>query len=196
MLRTRSDGSLELDDVMRHLWRHFGAHFETAGAGVPEDGLYRAAVAVAPGMKGALERFFTSAVNGTADLPLKALLSEVGLELAIDKGGKPALGARTAAAADGVKLTHVLDGGGAQAAGLSAGDVVIAVDGIKVNNAALDTLLARRTRGATVRVHAFRRDELIEREVRLGRAELTVELKSRADAGSAAARVRRAWLQA
>ena len=59
-----------------------------------------------------------------------------------------------------------------QAAGLSAGDVVIAVDGIKVTNGTLDTLLARRARGSTVRVHAFRRDELIEREVRLGKVVL------------------------
>jgi predicted metalloprotease with PDZ domain len=84
--------------------------------------------------------------------------------------------------------------GGAQAAGLSAGDVVIAVDGIKVTNGTLDPLLARRARGSTVRVHAFRRDELIEREVRLGRTELAAEIKPAADAGEAALRQRRNWL--
>jgi predicted metalloprotease with PDZ domain len=95
-----------------------------------------------------------------------------------------------------VRLTHVLDGGGAQVAGLSAGDVVIAIDGIKVNNGALENLLARRKRGATVRVHAFRRDELIEREVQLGRAELAAELKPAVDAKPAAIRMRRGWLKA
>ncbi len=195
LLRSRSEGSLSLDDVMRHLWRHYGAHFETRGTGVPEDGLFKAAIAVAPGMKRVLERFFDAAVNGTGDLPLKAMLGGMGLELAIDKGSKPALGARTAAAGDGVRLTHVLDYGGAQAAGLSAGDVVIAIDGIKVSNGTLDALLARRKLGATIHVHAFRRDELIEREVRLGHPELAVELKAAKDASPATVRLRRAWTQ-
>ena len=195
LLRSRSDGSLSLDDVMRHLWRHYGAHFETRAIGVPEDGLVRAASAVAPGMKRVLERFFATAVNGTGDLPLKALLGEVGVALSVDAGAKPALGVRTTSAPDGVRLTHVLDGGGAQVAGLSAGDVVIAIDGIKVNNGALENLLARRKRGATVRVHAFRRDELIEREVQLGRAELAAELKPAVDAKPAAIRMRRGWLK-
>jgi predicted metalloprotease with PDZ domain len=101
-------------------------------------------------MKRVLERFFVTAVNGTADLPLKAMLGAMGLTLSIEQGAKPALGARTTSAPDGVRLTHVLDDGGAQAAGLSAGDVVIAVDGIKVGNGTLDTLLARRARGTTV----------------------------------------------
>lgn len=194
LLRSRSEGSLSLDDVMRHLWRHYGANFETRGAGVPEDGLFKAAVAVAPGMKRVLGRFFDTAVNGTTDLPLKAMLGEFGVALAVDTGGKPALGVRTTSAPDGVRLTHVLDGGGAQAAGLSAGDVVIAIDAIKVNNGALDNLLARRKRGASVRVHAFRRDELIEREVKLGHAELTAELKLAVGANPAATRLRHRWL--
>jgi predicted metalloprotease with PDZ domain len=195
LLRSRTDGSLSLDDVMRHLWRHYGAHFETRGTGVPEDGLLKAAIAVAPGMKRVLGRFFDTAVNGTADLPLKVLLGTVGLDLVVDKGSKPALGARTASAGDGVRLTHVLDNGGAQAAGLSAGDVVVAVDGIKVTNGTLDALLVRRKRGATIRVHAFRRDEMIEREVTLGLPELTAELKAAKDVPAPAARLRRAWIQ-
>ena len=196
LLRTGSDGARTLDSVMRHLWRHYGARFEATGVGVPEDGLYQAALAVAPAMKRALERFFASAVHGTADLPLKTLLAAAGIELAIDAAAKPALGVRSAAAPDGVRLTHVLDGGGAQAAGLSAGDVMIACDGLKVGNGALDALLARRKVGATVKVHAFRRDELIVREVRLGKSELTVTLKARADpdAGAGASRLRRAWI--
>ena len=195
LLRSRSGGGLSLDDVMRHLWRQYGAHFDTRGAGVPEDGLFNAAVAVAPGMKRVLKRFFDTAVHGTADLPLKALLGSAGLELAVERGGTPALGARTAAAGEGVRLTHVLDGGGAQAAGLSAGDVVIAVDGLKVTGASLDALLAHRKAGATVLVHAFRRDELFERTVRLDHAELTAEIRPAKDAPAAAVQLRHRWIQ-
>ena len=111
-----------------------------------------------------------------------------------EAGDKPGLGARLGSAADGVKLTHVLDGGGAQEAGLSAGDLLIAVDRLKVSLSSLETLLGRRRAGNTVTVHAFRRDELIEREVRLSRAEVVIELKPEARVGGAAARLRRAWL--
>ena len=54
----------------------------------------------------------------------------------------------------------MFDGGAAQAAGLSAGDVLVALDGLKVTGKTLDALLARRMAGETVQVHAFRRDEL------------------------------------
>jgi predicted metalloprotease with PDZ domain len=50
------------------------------------------------------------------------------------------LGARFRAAGDLVELTHVYVDGAAQAAGLSAGDRLVALDGIQVR---ADTLAAR-----------------------------------------------------
>ena len=194
LLRSGSGGRRSLDDVMLALWRDYGAPFDGAGRGVPEDGVRQAAIAAAPALAGRIKRFFDAAIDGTDELPLKKLLATVGVELRVDFGAKPALGARLAAAPAGVKLTHVLDGGGAQQAGLSAGDVLIAVNGIWVDKSSLETLLERRPVGSTVTVHAFRRDELIEREIRLGRAEITVELKAEARLGGSAARLRRAWL--
>jgi len=194
LLRSGSGGRKSLDDVMLALWRDYGAPFDGAGRGVPEDGVRQAAIAAAPALAGRIKRFFDAAIDGTDELPLKKLLATVGVELRVDAGAKPALGARLVAAPAGVKLTHVLDGGGAQMAGLSAGDVLIAVNGIRVDKSSLETLLERRPVGSTVMVHAFRRDELIEREIRLGRAEITVELKAEARLGGSAARLRRAWL--
>ena len=194
LLRSGSGGRASLDDVMLALWRDYGAQFDSAGRGVPEDGVREAALAAAPALAGRIKRLLDAAIDGTDELPLKKLLATVGIELRIDAGTKPGLGARLAAAPDGVKLSHVLDGGGAQQAGLSAGDVLIAVDGLKVGKGSLETLLERRPVGSTVTVHAFRRDELIERTVRLGRAEISVELKAEARVGGSAARLRRAWL--
>ncbi len=195
LLRSGSGGHASLDDVMLALWRDYGAPFDSAGRGVPEDGVRRAAITAAPALAGQIKRLLDAAIDGTDELPLKKLLATVGIELRVDAGAKPGLGARLAATPDGVKLTHVLDGGGAQQAGLSAGDVLVAVDGLKVGKSSLETLLERRPLGSTVKVHAFRRDELIEREVRLGRAEITVELKAEARVGGTAARLRRAWLR-
>jgi predicted metalloprotease with PDZ domain len=63
----------------------------------------------------------------------------------------------------------VHEGGPAHQAGLSAGDVVIAIDGLRVNGNPpnLDQLFARYRVGDTVTVHAFRRDELLSFEVTL-----------------------------
>jgi predicted metalloprotease with PDZ domain len=52
-------------------------------------------------------------------------------------------------------------------AGLSAGDILIALDGIKVTSSNLDRLLERAQIGHVIEIHAFRRDELMQFEVEL-----------------------------
>ena len=174
LLRQGTRGAKSLDDVMRLLWRDYGAR----NLGVPEDGIEQAVYATGgAALKPRLAAFFRAAVQGTRDLPLAVLLGAAGFKLSIDAGRAPSLGARTATAPDGLRLTHVLDGGGAQAGGLSAGDVVVAIDGIKVSADSLDKNLGRKPLGAMVQVHAFRRDELIHRAIRLGVSELSVKLE-------------------
>jgi predicted metalloprotease with PDZ domain len=195
LLRQRTEGAVSLDTVMKHLWKTYGADFETAGRGVPEDGILEAAIACAPAHRRVITRYLREATEAAADLPLAPLLAGFGVRLKVAEGEKPALGARTTTAPDGVRLTHVLDGGGAQAAGLSAGDVIVAIDGLRAQQAGFEAPLARKGIGATVRVHAFRRDELIERSVRLGASEPTAMMEVEADSGPSA-RLRRAWLSA
>src|SRR5690606_38863131 len=77
------------------------------------------------------------------------------------------LGARVDASGGEVKLSQVFDGGAAQAAGLAAGDVLIALDGIRIGAGNWEQAIGRYRPGAVVRATAFRRDELIERSVRL-----------------------------
>ncbi len=52
--------------------------------------------------------------------------------------------------------------GAAQQSGLIAGDVIIAVDGLKVINNNIDERIARLPSGEATTIHAFRRDELME----------------------------------
>jgi predicted metalloprotease with PDZ domain len=61
----------------------------------------------------------------------------------------------------------VYEGGAAHRAGLSAGDTLVALDDLRITASNLDTLLARYSIGDVVVVHAFRRDELMQFEVRL-----------------------------
>src|SRR5690606_696498 len=68
----------------------------------------------------------------------------------------------------------VTNGGPGHAAGLSAGDLLVAVDGLRTSRAsALDAMLARKRPGSRLRVHAFRGDVLREFEVVAGKPPLT-----------------------
>ncbi|NTV10935.1 MAG: M61 family metallopeptidase [Zoogloea sp.] len=155
-LRLQTDGATSLDDVMRALWQAHGL----TGKGVPEDGIYEI-VTQFGGL--AMARWLRQQVEGTEDLPLGRLLAGVGITLHREAASKlPSLGARTAAEGDAVKLTQVFDGGAAQLAGLSAGDVLLALDGLRVTSANLDKRLARHAAGNKMAVHAFRRDELMQ----------------------------------
>jgi len=72
------------------------------------------------------------------------------------------LGAKVSLKGEAASLLAVLDDGAAQKAGLSAGDVIVAIDGIRATAKNLEQLIAQVPENATVPVHAFRRDELME----------------------------------
>lgn len=207
LIRSRTAGRRSLDDVMRALWRRYGK----PGVGVPEDGVERLAEEVT-GVR--LRPFFDRALRSTAELPLESSLAAVGVEMevrpaesAADRGGRPAaksaaalaervvLGARTSGEGNDLKLTHVLDGGPARAAGLAPGDILVAIDGLRVTPKTFDALLARRQPGDTAHVVAFRRDELREFAVRLAAPPAdTCVLRFATKAGAGALRLRRGWL--
>jgi len=200
-IRRETAGAKSLDDVMRALWQRFGCDFEVAGQGVYEDEWEKIAAEVT-GLD--LSAFFDLALRSTEPLPVADLLAWVGVESQLraqkggsDKGGWQekveagnALGVRTGGEGSLVKLTHVLDGGAAQEAGLSAGDLLLAIDGIRVTSGNLDGLLAAAPAGAKLKIHAFRRDELMVFDLRLQAAAAdTWGLRA---AGESA--TRRAWL--
>jgi predicted metalloprotease with PDZ domain len=163
-LRLRTQGTANarsLDDVMRALWTAYGK----TGLGVPEGGVQQVAEKTA-GI--ALGEFFAHAVEGTGDLDLVPLFDAVGIDLCWKVQGPagsvtPAsLGAKIGGEPNGdARLLHVFDGGAAQRAGLSAGDAVIAVDGLRVSGSTLERRLATYAPDSTVELSAFRRDELM-----------------------------------
>lgn len=167
-MRQRSDGARSLDDVMRALYQEFGK----PGRGIGEQEWEQVAERVA-GMP--LAALFDQLLRRYDAVPLGELLPAMGIELQWrgpvsldDKGGwkdsvTPRLdvGARLDADGAGVKLGSVHDGGAAQAAGLAAGDVIVAIGGLKVSRGNWDKVLERHAVGAVVPVHAFRRDELL-----------------------------------
>ena len=159
-LRQESRNRVSLDDVMRALWTRFGQ----TGTGTGDDDIRHVAEELS-GLN--LKRFFADAIHGTRDLPLKRLLSPFGIQLEWEHAKAPSLGIKTGTEGNEVKLATVYDGGPAQQAGLSAGDVLVALNGLRVTPATLDKQLTRLHPGDTVDLHAFRRDELMQFTVRL-----------------------------
>ncbi|QNM98323.1 M61 family metallopeptidase [Chitinimonas koreensis] len=209
-IRRETAGRQSLDDVMQALWQRYGRDFY---AGKPVGVAEEAWEAVAEEVTGlTLEPLFDTLLRSTEPLPLESVLAQVGIDWqaraqvgAGDKGGwleqpkAPAtwIGARTAAADGGlVKLAHVLSDGPAMAAGLAAGDVLVAIDDLKASPANLDAALALARPGDKLEVLAFRRDELMRFKLRLEAAPAnTVGLK-RNEGDAARVTARKEWLNA
>jgi len=163
-LRQQSGNRLRLDDVMRLLWREHGK----PGVGVEPDTVQRLVERVS-GRDWSTE--WAVWLDGTGELPLKPLLEAQGVGVTLKADNAPAgqtlavLGVRGAAAEGGFQLQYVWRKGAAAAAGLSAGDVIIAVEGLKTG-AQLEKVIASYPVDGTLCIHAFRRDELMEFKVR------------------------------
>lgn len=193
LLRQKSGDRVSLDTLMRRLWREFGQ----AGVGVSDGDIQRLATELCGD---SLETFWRNALEGTDELPLEGLLAERGVQWSLraaegasDAGGKPAgdgaakpsLGIKVQQAEGGAQLQFVFAEGPAQRAGLSAGDLVIAVDGLRVSAVSLEKAVSARRPGEVLEVHAFRRDELMQFRVTVGEAPLdTCVLQLPADASA------------
>ncbi|OON59656.1 peptidase M61 [Massilia sp. KIM] len=167
-IRAKTNGAKSLDDVMLALWERYGRDFYAGGGRGVTEAEVEALFDEVSGLK--LKSMFERYIRGTEDLPLAKLYAPLGVKLADErKNGKPSLDAGIGRDPLGAKLTQVHEGGAAHQAGLSAHDVLIAIDGLRVsgNPSNVDTLLGRYRVGDQVTVHAFRRDELMSFSVTL-----------------------------
>jgi predicted metalloprotease with PDZ domain len=177
-----------LDAVMRGLW-------ERSGGGPIGEADIRAVLQEVAGRS--FDEELQAFVHGTDDLPLPALLEHVGVQW---QAQAPTMAQRlglrvSESALTGVKATHVLRGGAAERAGVSAGDELVAVDGWRIRRiedaqrllsagqpGAL--LVSRDQRVITLPLVLPREDEVV------GNVVLAVD----AQAPRAATALRRAWL--
>ncbi|MBB5461794.1 M61 family metallopeptidase [Paraburkholderia sp. Cpub6] len=192
-IRAQTGNQKSLDDVMRLLWKRFGRDFYRGKPVGVDESEIEAIFAEASGAQ--LAELFAEGVRGTRDLPLDALLAPFGVAPApdVDKNGKPSLGVRLRGGAD-CALATVHEGSAAQKAGLSAGDVLIAIDGLRVTGGNIDALLTRYQPGAKVDVHAFRRDELRVTQVKLDGPEVARYKLTVSDHRPAARKALERWL--
>ena len=171
-----ASASHSLDDVMRGLWRDYGK----TGIGLPEDPF-----AVISGYVGRdVAPLLDEWVNGTNDPDWPALLAPFGVSYrtrasasTADRGGGDeatlATNTRTLGLVMGDSsaglpvIKVVLSGSSAWQAGLSAGDTLVAIDGLRANASSLGKHLARFKAGASIPFCFFRHDQLRETSVKV-----------------------------
>ncbi len=198
-IRAGTKGKRSLDDVMRTLWRRHGRDFYSPKTGATGPGVTEADIdALFDEVSGlSLKALLDRAVRGTKDLPLDEAFAALAVTMTpSSKSARPSLEVRTRKEVGDCKLASVHEGGAAHLAGLSAGDVLVAIDGLRVTASNLETTLARYRVGDTIGVHAFRRDELMTFSVSLKADSAQQYAFEPRDKPVAAAKLRKAWLKA
>ncbi|MCG8086540.1 MAG: PDZ domain-containing protein [Candidatus Thiodiazotropha taylori] len=171
-IRLQSNGRFSLDQVMREMWLRYGKQ----GKGVPENGIEKV---VADVTSLDLQSLFDLGLRSTAELPLTDCLSEFGVAMKLlpakssdDKGGVlgdkereqqsyTGIGAKWTSKNSGIKVQQVFDGGAAQNAGISAGDEIVAVDGLRMSAKQFENYILDTDADDQIEVHLFRRDQLM-----------------------------------
>lgn len=169
-LHLRRHSSTTLDAVMRELWHRHGRDSRP----VPERGLEQVAAELS-GLP--LQREFDAWIRSTGELPLAELLAEFAIDAKLraplgdaDPGGRTAgkaVGATLGLRLKGGETTvaHVLAEGPAQRAGISGGDVLVALDGLRVTPGQWPLRLAALRPGQACTLQFFRGDELLSAAV-------------------------------
>ena len=203
-LRDETGGSMTLDDVMKAAWSRWG---ET-GEGMPEDGFEKLCIEVS-GLD--LQDFFDATVRGTGALPLESLLKSHGVDYKLrrsaggkDKGGKRAddanlpsvwLGANLGSRNGKTVFLAVHNEGPAERAGVSPGDELVALDGLRINIEGCEARTRRYRPGDKSELSVFRGDELISLRMKWQEAPAdTCYLELTEDADDKLVSRRDAWL--
>ena len=114
-------------------------------------------------------------INTTDELPLDQLFPEFGLSYSLKNDKSLPLGLKLVEKPEGVLVQSARRDGAAAQAGLSAHDVIIAIDGLKATMKLVEKYAKQE---GIYSILAFRRDELMSFDVKASGSELTeVELK-------------------
>ncbi|HKR00921.1 MAG TPA: PDZ domain-containing protein [Pyrinomonadaceae bacterium] len=165
-IRRRSNGAKSLDDVMRFLYAEF---YKKNRNYTPED-FQKAAERMAGG---SLEQFFARYVRGREELDYSSALSTVGLQLGAGDPKAPVVerinfGADLIQEGERLMVSRVYEGTPAYDQGLNAGDQIVAVDGMRVNQQLFQMRLTEKRPGDTLNLTLFRDDDLRSFAIKLG----------------------------
>jgi len=160
LIRAQTHQRKSLDTVMQLLWAVHGKTQE----GLAEDGFDRIVLAaIGPDFKKPWLQFKARYIEGTDDLLLAQWFATEGITAAHKKMSllenmKLQWAMRYNDQSGWVKLTHVLDGGIAQRAGLAPGDVLASINGQRISPSRLDAVFAHLQMGTNARLRFYRQD--------------------------------------
>jgi predicted metalloprotease with PDZ domain len=161
-IRQYSSNQQSLDDVMRFLWKEHGK----TGIGINQYALDLAINStIGIGFSKIWQRFKRDYIDGTQDLPLQIWLPQIpNIEVAQKQASftesiKLALGMRYTDSAGWIKVTHVLDGGMAQQAGLAPNDLIGSINQQRMTSARIDQVLGSLVHSKKIAFHYFRQDK-------------------------------------
>ncbi len=203
-IRLKTNNTLSLDNIMKHLWLEYGKK----NIGLKETEIEEI---ISKLTDIDFTSFFNQYLYGTEDLPLKELFKHAGIDIHFraaesqtDLGGKQvktdsinkvSLGIRTKSSNSRAIIQQVLNHSCAQLAGLSAGDELVSFDGLKITNSNLNSLLSEFQPNDKIEICVFRRDELLKLEVCLQSPDLdTCVLSINSNASDEQKKFRSKWL--
>ena len=154
-IRGSSNGTKSLDDVMRHLYDEF---YKKGRNYTPE--AYQKVSEMMAGRS--LDDFFSKYVRGEGEIDYAGIMSAIGIKVEVTQPGKNRayIGADTADEAGRLTIRSVTAGTPAYEQGLNNGDQIVAVDGNRASSQFMQTYIADKKPGDTVRLTLFRFDRL------------------------------------
>ena len=164
-IRAFSKNKQSLDDLMRLLWRKHGIPMD----GIAEEGLDDLLhELLGNGFTKIWKEMKSKYVFGTEDIPIQKWIGSKRVSVRPKSESKLEklklqFGIRHSDSNGWLKVTHVLDGGIAQAAGLASGDLLASINGQRITNARWEKVLGGLTEGQSIVICFYRDDFMYER---------------------------------
>ena len=160
-IRAFTNNQKSLDDLMRLIWKIHGVTLD----GIAEDGLDDLMrTLLGAGFNATWNEFKSRYIFGTEDIPIQKWIDSKFITVKQKKHSKLEqiklqFGMRHSDSNGWLKVTHVLDGGAAQFAGLAAGDLLASINGERITAARWDKVLSSLITGQIIQI-CFYRDDL------------------------------------
>jgi predicted metalloprotease with PDZ domain len=170
-IRAFSKNQKSLDDLMRLIWQRHGVTMD----GLAEDGMDNLlSDLLGSGFTKTWHEMKVKYVFGTEDIPIQKWIGSKRISVQAKPESKLEklklqFGMRYSDANGWLKVTHVLDGGIAQAAGLSAGDLLASINGQRITSSRWDKVLAGLSENQHISI-CFYRDDLMHERLALLKA--------------------------
>ena len=160
-IRAFTSNRQSLDDLMRLIWQTHGVTLD----GIAEDGMDDLILKLlGKGFSKTWNEFQSRYIFGAEDIPIQKWINSQTIAVKQQTHSKLEqielqLGLRHTEVGGWLKLTHVLDGGAAQLAGLATGDLLASINGERVTAARWDKVLSSLITGQIIQI-CFYRDDL------------------------------------